>query len=514
MSSRERHDELVSLRQYNPAWRLLAADNAPLVIGFLESAFLADNVRRLPGPQIRDLLDDHLDAVRAISPDGSYPKTAEAYLADWSDARTGWLRRYYPPGSDVAHYESTSPVETVAAFVRGLGPREFLGTASRLLTVRDLLRQIAGGAGTDPDIRLAALERQRDELDEQIAAIRAGDNSGLDDTAVRERYQQALATARELLGDLRRVEENFRSLDRDVRLRATTWTGPRGAFLESVFGTTAEIGDSDQGRSWAAFWAHMLAPKDQAELDELLAAVIDIPALGGDSTVIDTVLRTDLFVAAEATQRTVASLSSQLRRFLDEQTWAEGRLIHESIRNTLTLALAARDQLAKPSGTDITSLKAEISLPLERPLYTPRVAAELHAEIEPASDVEELEELEDLLEITSVDLDELRERIHDVVAERAGNATLRQVVETHPLDDGLAELVGYLRIAETEGGTHIDPGHTEQVAWHTGAGTMRRATIPLIIYGDDADDADETDEANEARENVSRAAAEPEVGGL
>lgn len=484
MTTRERHDELLSLRQYNPAWRLLAADNAPLIIGFLEGAFLSGNVRRLPARQIRDLLDDHLEAVRAISPDGAYPKTADAYLADWSDARTGWLRRYYPAGTDVAQYEPTSPVETVAAFVRGLGPREFLGTASRILTVRDLLRQIAGGAGIDPDVRRAALERQRDELDEQIAAIRAGEDVGLDDTAVRERYQQALATARELLGDLRQVEENFRSLDRDVRLRATTWTGPRGEFLESVFGTTTEIGDSDQGRSWAAFWAHLLAPKDQAELDELLAVLADIPALSGDSGAIDTVLKTDLFVAAEATQRTVASLSSQLRRFLDEQTWAEGRLIHASIRNTLTLALAARDQLAKPPGADITSLKTDISLPLERPLYTPRAAAELHAVVEPASDIEELDDLEDLLEVTSVDLDRLRDRIHGVVAERAGNATLRQVIDTHPLDDGLAELVGYLRIAETEPGTHIDPGHTEQVSWTSGTGPTRRATVPLVVYGE------------------------------
>ncbi|KRA30034.1 hypothetical protein ASD81_20305 [Nocardioides sp. Root614] len=488
----------MSLRQYSPAWRLLGADNAPLIIGFLESAFLSGNVRRLPAHQIRDLLDDHLEAVRAISLEGAYPKTADAYLADWSDARAGWLRRYYPAGTDVAHYEPTSPVETVAAFVRGLGPREFLGTASRILTVRDLLRQIAGGAGVDPDVRLAALKRQRDELDEQIAAVRAGEDVGLDETAVRERYQQALATARELLGDLRQVEENFRALDRDVRLRATTWNGPRGEFLESVFGTTTEIGDSDQGRSWAAFWAHLLAPKDQAELDELLTVLADIPALSGDSGAIGTVLKTDLFVAAEAAQRTVASLSSQLRRFLDEQTWAEGRLIHASIRNTLTLALAARDQLLKAPGADITSLRADISLPLERPLYTPRAAAELHTVVELPSDTEELDDLEDLLEVTSVDLDHLRNRIHEVVARRAGNATLRQVVDTHPIADGLAELVGYLRIAETEPGTYIDPGHTEQVSWDTDPGATRRATVPLVVFGE-ADDAEEDEPVTTVR---------------
>jgi hypothetical protein len=48
------------------------------------------------------------------------------------------------------------------------------------LTVRDLLRQIAAGDATDPEIRLAALQRQRAEIDVQIASIRSGEDEGLD----------------------------------------------------------------------------------------------------------------------------------------------------------------------------------------------------------------------------------------------------------------------------------------------------------------------------------------------
>lgn len=47
MSIRDRHDELVSLRGNHPAWRLLAADNASLVIGFCERVFLHPNVRSI-----------------------------------------------------------------------------------------------------------------------------------------------------------------------------------------------------------------------------------------------------------------------------------------------------------------------------------------------------------------------------------------------------------------------------------------------------------------------------------
>src|SRR3954466_11181865 len=119
-------------------------------------------------------------------------------------------------------------------------------------------------------------------MEPRVDPLRTGVDGGLDDTAIRERYAQAVTTARELLADLREVEENFRSLDRDVRVRATTWDGPRGKFLATVFGTTAEIGASDQGRSWKAFWEHLLSARQQAELEELLTAVAQIPAVRGD----------------------------------------------------------------------------------------------------------------------------------------------------------------------------------------------------------------------------------------
>jgi flagellar motility protein MotE (MotC chaperone) len=477
------HDDLVAQRRSHPAWRLLAAEHAPLVLGFLDRAFLAPNVRALPGPDLVEVLDDHLYALRAAD-SAAFPKTPEAYVADWADPARGWLRRWYPAGSDVPHYAPTAAVEIAAAFVRSLGPREFLGTASRLLTVRDLLRQITAGAASDPAVRLAALERQRAEIDEQIEAIRSGAAGGLDDTAIRERYAQAVVTARELLADLRQVEENFRALDRDVRVRATTWTGPRGEFLKTVFGSTAEIGASDQGRSWTAFWEHRLSARQQEELDELLAAVRDLPALDGSGGAVDQLLREELFLAADATQRTVASLSAQLRRFLDERSWTEGRRIHEVIRTTLAAALDVVQAGAREPGSDVPDPRADIALPLERPLYTPRTAAQLNSTVVTEDPADTADALADMLEVQTVDLTQLRAAVADTVTALGGHATLAQVVAAHPLTDGLAELVGYLQVAE-EGATLLTE-RRERVVWIDAAGRGRQADIPLILFGDTA----------------------------
>ena len=479
MNAVAQHDELASRRRDNAAWRLIVADNAPLILGFLDRVFLIPNVRQLPGPELVDALDDHLWALRAADAE-VYPKDAEAYLGDWVEKK--WLRRWYPANTDVPHYAPTSAVETAVAFARSLSRREFLGTASRLLTVRDLLRQITAGAATDPDVRLAALERQRAEVDEQIDALRSGTACGLDETAIRERYAQAVATARELLGDLREVEENFRDLDRGVRRQATTWSGPRGEFLKMVFGTTAEIGASDQGRSWSAFWEHMTSQRQCEELDELLAAVNDVPALTGAGDQVGRLLREELFSAAGDTQRTIASLSAQLRRFLDERSWMETRRIHEAIKSALAAAMRVGDGELRGAGSELPGMGADLALPLERPLYTPRVHARLDSSLVEPNDDEPLEALVNLFDVSHIDIAALRDAVAATVVSRGGHATLAQVVEAHPLAEGLAELIGYLQVADD--GATLLTDRREQIAWIDAEGRRRQADVPLVLFGD------------------------------
>src|SRR3569832_3017013 len=82
------------------------------------------------------------------------------------------------------------------------------------------------------------------------------------------------------------------------------------------------IADSDQGKSFRAFWDFLLSSRRQEELTELLDRVLTLPAV----TALKPDARTrrvhyDWMEAGEHAQRTVAQLSQQLRRFLDDQAW-------------------------------------------------------------------------------------------------------------------------------------------------------------------------------------------------
>lgn len=226
-----------------------------------------------------------------------------------------------------------------------------------------------------------------------------------------------------------------------------------------------------------------------------------IDALTGDDVFrprqLDDLLRIDIMVAADSTQSTVASLSAQLRRFLDEQTWSEGRRINEAIRTSLSLALDLRDDSTRP-GHAVAELRPDISMPTERPLYTLREAVAIDSTTDDVeSDSDDLGELADLLDLSWIDMEALRGHIASVREAHGGTATLRQVIKDYPLDDGLAELVGYLQIADTDARVITD--RDELVDWIDQGGRHREARVPLVLFGLTDRPVDSSDEIHEER---------------
>ncbi|HEX9527658.1 MAG TPA: DUF3375 domain-containing protein, partial [Streptosporangiaceae bacterium] len=366
-------DEIAWLRDNSPAWRLLRADNAPLVLSFLHRVFVTDNVRSISATQLASRLDDELYALNQRDSERggrTFPKQAKAYLDDWAAAEAGWLRKYYPEGTDEPHYDATPAVEKALHWIQSLHEREFVGTESRLKVIFDLLRQIVFGTEADPEQRLAELRRQRQDIDEQIARVQAGDMPMLQETGVRERYQQFAATARELLADFREVEENFRKLDRQLREKIAGWHGGKGELLDDVLGSRESIAGSAQGESFQAFYGFLLSQARQEELSGLLDRVHSLAGITERDARLGHI-HYDWLDAAERTQATVRQLSEQLRRFLDDQVWFENRRVIDILRGIEARALRLRDIRNVPVTTELDAPAPAIRLPLERPLYAP-----------------------------------------------------------------------------------------------------------------------------------------------
>ncbi|MFT4234314.1 MAG: DUF3375 domain-containing protein [Microbacterium sp.] len=444
-------DDLDRLYQRHPAWRLLRARNAPLVLSFLGAHFVETGRGATPAGELILALDDHLYAIHRTDPE-RYPSDAADYLEDWASPESAWLRRFYPHDSDEVHYESTPALERAYRFAESLQTRAFVGTESRLGILVDLLRQMVHESQEDPQARIEELQRQRDEIDRQLDDARQGRFAVMGETALRERYQQFSTTARELLSDFREVEENLRGLDRSAREKIASWDGGKGELLADLVGSRTDISASDQGRSFQAFYDFLLSEGRQDELADLLDEVQLMPQIAADRR-----LRTvhhDWAEAAERTQQTVRNLSEQLRRFLEDQVWVENRRVLDLVRSVEAAAIGVRED--PPKGTDIGLVVDEpgivMSLPFERPLYDPQPEVRVDSAISPAEAAEL--ELGSLLSQRYIDTARLADNIRAVVPPRS-TARLDDIVALYPIEEGIAEVLGYLSLDGDEIGIEM-----------------------------------------------------------
>jgi len=473
-------DTLKEMRQKNPAWKLMTAENAPLVISFLNEAFILPNRRMLPESVLAERLEDKLFSLRESYGEDSFPKRAVYYLKEWAEPEKGWLRRFYPNNSDEPHYDVTPSAEKAVSWVGSLEDASFIGTESRLKTVFELLRQMAEGTESDEKFRIAELKKRRDAIDSEIGKIERGELSLMDSASVKDRFHQFSTTSMELLSDFRVVEYNFRDLDRSVRERIALWDEGKGALLDEILGRRDAISDSDQGRSFRAFMDFLLSRRLQEELEELLRKILNMPAVR-EMTPDRRLSRIHNYWLEASThvQELVASLSSQLRRFLDNSVWLENRRIVEIFRHIQENAVRIRNDPPKGNFIDIDDTSVDIRLMMERPMFKPKASAQIESSGLADGDGSDID-TSSLYEVMYVDTAALEENINSGLL-HSSQVTLAEVLSEHPPERGLAEVVAYMNIASRREGS-IFGEETDELSWHGASGKYVTARAPRIIF--------------------------------
>lgn len=126
MSSVKNFAQLRQLRE-QPLWKLLASDNAPLVLAVLQRLLLGDD-KVLPVSVLLEKVQQELVSLCAAGED--LPQTAQAYVALWLEQK--WLTRRLPPGVQEEQYELTTDTVTAMRFLQGVLQPRAMATESRL----------------------------------------------------------------------------------------------------------------------------------------------------------------------------------------------------------------------------------------------------------------------------------------------------------------------------------------------------------------------------------------------
>ncbi len=185
----------------------------------------------------------------------------------------------------------------------------------------------------------------------------------------------------------------------------------------------------------------------------------------------------DWLTAADRTQATVRTLSDQLRRFLDDKVWLENRRVIELLRGIESTSVALRD--ARPDLVmELDATRPDIALPFERPLYVPPAPARIDSTVTEAA---ESAETAALFSVDHVDHQRIISQIRAALHRRA-QVSLGDIIDEHPAEQGLAELMAYFALTEDGIDLVIDDDARQQVGWVADDETRREADVPTLLY--------------------------------
>ena len=395
------------------------------------------------------------------------------------------MRKYYPANSDEPVFQLTPASEKALDWIKDLGREEFIGTESRLLRIYTILKEISYQSTDDPRKKLKELNRQKKELEKEIEKVKAGQIEDRNERKIKELYFEVYDTARKLLADFRQIEYNFRDIDHAVREKQVNSNLKKGKLLEEVFKANDLLWNTDQGKSFLAFWEFLLSQNKQDELSSLLEMVSTFSEVQGlkQDDFLDWI-KINLIEAGDRVNKTNHQLIEQLRKFLDSKAYLENKRITEVIREVQALALQVKD--APPRNADFLQLddKPFMELVMDRPLFTSPRKVEMTDNRYELGDQEAITAAQyaKLYNQSFIDTQELKERIR-LLLQASSQVTLKQVTDVFPVEKGLAEVIAYYSIASKDRKSVINDDILEQICIaNTETGNYFEVTFPQLIF--------------------------------
>jgi len=459
-------------------WRLLAAGNAPVVLGLLQ-AHLLERERRLPSSILHERIERDLELLRAEGRD--LPQSVRAYVAQW--LRDGYLERSYQPGASEEEYELGPAAVQAIRFVQALGERRAVATESRLSLVIRQLALLAEQTETDPVSRIEHLERERRRIEAAIEAVQAGRVEALPDERALERVREIVALADELAADFQRVRAEFGQLNRELRERIVEGEGSRGEVLAALFEGVDLIAESDAGRTFKAFWRLLTDPEQSLELEAALDQVLArdfAQRLERDERRFLLRLTKLLLERGADVHDVLQRFARSLKQFVQSREYLEQRRLTRLLREAQRGALEIKDRLrpADDIGHELDLTSSAIRSVSQLGLHDPSLDA-VEAGIalaEPAAI--SLEAVGELVAHSEIDFRRLKQHIRAALGER-DQISISAVLSRYPAEQGLGSVVGYLALGSRHG---VVSERSETVAWEGLDGVARQARIPCVYF--------------------------------
>jgi len=429
---------------------LLRSDNAGFIISFFQSVFGETQRFQIGYNELVASLAQYNEAHgKPLS------RRPSDYIEIWTDEKHRFLRKYYVDGHDEPQTELSYEVSSLMSWLHNQGAQDFVGTESRVSALFQMIDKLASHSDTDPKARISKLRQEREAIDQEISHIKkTGMALGWDDLRKREYLSHIMEDSRRLLADFALIEDIFKDHARQLKEKMVAAHLSKGEILAQVLDMHDALEESDQGKSFRAFWDFLMSPTKQNDLSRWLEKILhdltDKPYLKGiqhrEYVTRLKGFKTDLLQRGRKVLASQNRLTREIRTLLVQNSNQDSRAIQAAISDIKAWCIVNREYFANIAGETLIEIehKPLVNLPLERPLWSEPIGATL--------------DFGDMLNELSTDVAainlkarsalacwQLEERVNTLLQERA-SFTLPELLDVYPPEIALEELVCYLSV--------------------------------------------------------------------
>lgn len=473
------YDYLSFLKKNNLTIKLLNSDNFAMMVGFFYFIFVKKRYLTITHEEILSFLDDYLYDINQTY-QNPYPKNAKDYLDDFVSDKNGYLKRYYGSDGELL-YELTPYTQKALEFLESLQKKEFVGSRTKFNIIFELLEELMFETNLSDEERVKKLQEEKKSIDKQIEAIKRKEDLRFDSSRIKEHFMLIEETARKLKYDFSQIEYNFRDLNLSAMEQIASLQEAKDKVLSSIFDVEDSIRQSDQGKSFFAFWQILTDANKNEELSTMLEEIYKIKEIEEFDKVGELKnLKYDLLSNANKIAKVTSKLMEQLRRFLDDRVWVENKKILELCKSIEKKALEVKEKAPNQKNFSILPhTKVKIDSVFEKSLYTVKQEVEFDAKVKKES-LEEID-LDSFYNLFFIDEEKLKSNINFFL-QKSPQCSLSQIIEKFPIKKGVSEVISYLSIAKNSDNSLIMTDTKEKIMIEDENRDKKLLAIPKIIF--------------------------------
>lgn len=470
----------------SPSIDLLKLRNREMIIIFLINTF-SNQQGIISSDNIHTLLTDYLeykqienDEENEIEIFDTYEVRAKKYIQKWTNS--GFLTNYQDDKGEI-FYELSSHSSKTIDWLSSLKKEEYVGTESKFKNIFHQLKELVEFTNEDINKRIELLEEKKLEIEQQIQRIKTGEDVKVfEEFEIVPRFNQLTQSAKELLSDFKEVEYNFKEITKVIYQKHADQSLTKSDILEFTFDALDELKDSQQGKSFYAFWSFILNPSLQEEwtiLTKELYSTLEEKGISINDFFLKG-MKKHLHSSGQKVYKANDKMAEKLSRIIRENESSKTEITKNVIQEIKKLLVEISKNKVKPDISFDLETDIDINVPFERRL-TFEKTEELTYKDKPKladEDITHSNHINKLFIQSTIDKEILRKRIKDVLRDNS-QTTISDVIENFGgIEKGLPELFGYIGVAKEFKHT-INPNKTQRITFDIE--NKKSIQIPEII---------------------------------